>query len=53
MNRKQSEVKENVEVDLSALCRLAGNRLNDLSIEDQCDLITKFYHEFLKLVRIG
>lgn len=49
MNRKQSELKDNVEVDLSALCRLAGNRLNDLpTIEDQSDLMTKFYRKSLK-----
>ena len=49
MNRKQSELKDNVEVDLLALCRLAGNRLNDLpTIEDQSDLMTKLYRESLK-----
>ena len=49
MNRKQSELKDNVEVDLSALCRLAGNRLNDLqTIEDQSNLMTKLYRESLK-----
>lgn len=46
--KKESKSKDNVEVDLSALCRLAGNRLNDLPIEDQCDLITKIYREALK-----
>ena len=49
MNHKQSELKDNVEVDLSTLCRLAGNRLNDLpTIEDQSNLMTKLYRESLK-----
>ena len=48
MNPKQSELKDNVEVDLSDLCRLAGNRLNDLPIEDQCGLLAKIYCESFK-----